>query len=85
MDNGGTGRHVQREGYKAAVDGGVKFVNISPRHLDMESLGDPKWIPIRPNSDTAMLLALCYTLRAEGLAAESFLASHCTGYDRFGD
>ena len=84
MGNGGTGRHVQREGYKAAVDGGVKFVNISPRRLDMESPGDPEWIPIRPNSDTAMLLALCYTLRAEGLADESFLASHCTGYDRFG-
>ncbi|MEK9558890.1 MAG: molybdopterin-dependent oxidoreductase, partial [Alphaproteobacteria bacterium] len=54
MGNGGTGRHVQRAGYRAAADAGVKFVNVSPRRLDMESPGNPDWIPIRPNSDTAM-------------------------------
>ena len=83
MGNGGTGHHVQREGFVAAVEAGVQFVNVSPRRLDMDSPATPEWLPIRPNSDTAMMLALCHTLRAEGLADEEFLDSHCTGYEPF--
>ena len=37
MGNGGTGRHVQREGYEAAVAAGVEFINVSPRQLDLEA------------------------------------------------
>ena len=83
MGNGGTGRHVQREGFAAAVEAGVEFINVSPRRLDMDPPATPEWLAIRPNSDTAMLLALCHTLRAEGLADEAFLDSHCVGYARF--
>ena len=83
MGNGGTGRHVQREGFQAAVRAGVTFVNVSPRRLDMEGPAAPVWIPVRPNSDTAMILALCHTLRAEGLVDEAFVARYTSGYDRF--
>jgi len=83
MGNGGTGRHVQREGFAAAVEAGVEFVNVSPRGIDMDPPAAPEWLAIRPNSDTAMLLALCHTLRAEGLADDAFLQSHCTGYETF--
>jgi len=83
MGNGGTGRHVQRAGYAAATAAGVKFVNVSPRRLDMEPPADPVWMAIRPNSDTAMILALCHTLRAEGLVNEAFVARCTAGYDRF--
>ncbi len=38
-----------------------------------------RWIPIRPNTDTAMLLALTHTLIAEGLHDETFLARYCDG------
>ena len=37
MGNGGTGCHVQREGFAAAVAAGVEFINISPRELDLEA------------------------------------------------
>ena len=83
MGNGGTGRHIQREGFRAAVEAGVKFVNISPRRQDMEPPAGPFWMPVRPNSDTAMILALCHTLRAEGLVDVDFVARCTTGYDRF--
>ena len=83
MGNGGTGRHIQREGFRAAVRAGVKFVNVSPRRLDMEPPADPVWMPVRPNSDTALILALCHTLRAEGLVDEVFVARCTAGYDQF--
>ncbi|MEL0304382.1 MAG: molybdopterin-dependent oxidoreductase, partial [Rhodobiaceae bacterium] len=83
MANGGTGRHIQREGYEAAVAAGVEFINISPRELDLEAPAPPRTIQLRPGSDTALILALCRTLRAEGLADERFLARYTVGYDRF--
>ena len=83
MGNGGTGRHIQREGYEAAVAAGVEFINISPRALDLEAPAPPRTIRLRPTSDTALILALCRTLRAEGLADEPFLARYTVGYDRF--
>ena len=83
MGNGGTGDHVQRAGYRQAVEAGVEFVNISPRRLDMEAPAHQHWIPIRPNSDTALILALCHTLHAEGLADRAFLSRCTVGYERF--
>jgi len=44
---------------------------------------DAEWIAPRPNSDVAMMLGIAHTLVAEGLHDEEFLASHCTGFDRF--
>ena len=84
MGNGGTGCHVQREGFAAAVAAGVEFINISPRELDLEAPATPRTIQLRPNSDTALILALCQTLRAEGLADDGFLARYTVGYDSFG-
>ena len=83
MGNGGTGCHVQREGYGAAVSAGVEFINISPRELDLEALAPSRTIQLRPNSDTALMLALCHTLRSEGLADDAFLARYTVGYETF--
>jgi biotin/methionine sulfoxide reductase len=41
-----------------------------------------KWISIRPNTDTAMLLALVHTLVSNRLHDEAFLASYCVGFER---
>ena len=83
MGNGGTGDHIQRDGYRQAVDAGVEFVNISPRRLDMEAPARQHWVPVRPNSDTALMLALCHTLHVEGLADSAFLSRCTVGYERF--
>jgi len=83
MGNGGTGCHVQREGFAAAVAAGVEFINVSPRGLDLEAPAPPRTLHVRPNSDTALILALCQTLRAEGLADDGFLARYTVGYDTF--
>jgi biotin/methionine sulfoxide reductase len=84
MGNGGTGDHIQRDGMIGAANAGVEFVNISPRRLDVEDFAAPSWMSIRPNADTALILALCHTLRSENLADTDFLARYAVGYDEFG-
>ena len=41
------------------------------------------WLAIRPNTDTALMLGLCYTLLDEGLQDSDFLDRYCTGFDVF--
>jgi biotin/methionine sulfoxide reductase len=57
-------------------------INISPVRDDGPAAVRPVWIPIRPNTDTAMMLALVHTLVCEGLHDEAFLSRYCAGFER---
>src|SRR5215475_866287 len=61
---------------------GVEVISISPLREDGPETAAAKWIPIRPNTDTAILLALVHTLVAEGRHDAAFLARYCTGFER---
>ncbi|HXQ52358.1 MAG TPA: molybdopterin-dependent oxidoreductase [Stellaceae bacterium] len=61
---------------------GVAIVNISPMREDGPGAVAPEWIAIRPNTDTAMMLALAHTLVTENLHDRDFLARYCTGFER---
>lgn len=43
------------------------------------------WVPIRPGTDVALMLALIHTLDAEGLTDHAFLTRYCTGVPEFRD
>lgn len=60
---------------------GMACMNIGPQRTDAPEGCD--WLPVRPGSDTALMLALAYVLETEGLADQDFLDRCCTGYDRF--
>jgi biotin/methionine sulfoxide reductase len=62
---------------------GCRFVNISPTRDDLDTGAEFEWIPIRPNTDTALMLALGYVLLTEGLHDPGFLARCTTGFDGF--
>ena len=79
---GGQGVHSYAGNMREAAAAGVRFVNISPMRDDGPEFLDPQWIPIRPNTDTAMMLALAHTLVAEGLEDAEFVARYCTGFER---
>ncbi|GGO54030.1 biotin/methionine sulfoxide reductase [Roseovarius pacificus] len=83
INQGGTGRHVQRAGLRAAHANGVQFVNVSPLKSDLLEETGADWIAPRPSSDTALMLALCHTLLAENLHDRAFLDRYCHGFDRF--
>jgi biotin/methionine sulfoxide reductase len=61
---------------------GVEVVSISPIREDGPQTAAAKWIPIRPNTDTALLLAMVHTLVAEGRHDAAFLSRYCIGFER---
>ena len=77
---GGITEHQSKPGLQEAARRGVKFVNISPLRGDTPDWLSCQWIPVRPGTDVALMLALAYVLQDEDLADETFLQSHCVGY-----
>ena len=83
VDSGGNGEHAAAAYIREARARGVRFVAISPLGDDLPADLGGEWIPIRPGTDTAMMLALSQVLLAEGLADRAFLGRYCTGAAAF--
>jgi len=83
ISQGGVGRHIHVPGLQAMGRAGVRFVNISPVNDNLETGTDVEWIPIRPNTDTALMLALAHQWVVDGTVDRAFLAKYCAGYDKF--
>ena len=81
VNGGGASRHETRPSLRRLAAAGVKFVNVSPLRHDLGDAPGAEWIPIRPNTDAAFMLALAHTLVAEGLHDRAFLDRYCVGYD----
>lgn len=85
VNSGGTGNHDQRADMQAAKRAGVKFVNVSPARSAVLAELDAQWLPIRPNTDVALMLAVGCWLVAQNRHDQAFLDRYCTGFDRFRD
>ncbi|WP_222844407.1 molybdopterin-dependent oxidoreductase [Saccharomonospora sp. CUA-673] len=85
MVPGGPSRHTQTTWQRAAAEAGVRFVNVSPVRTDAASDLDARWLPIRPATDTALMLGLCHVLLSEGLADVDVARRCCVGFDEFRD
>lgn len=81
--SGGAIVHKVKSGLFNMRDAGVRFVNVTPTADDLDTGGDVEWLAIRPNTDAAMILALCHTLLVEGLYDQAFLDRYTVGFDRF--
>lgn len=80
---GGNARHDTRDWLLRCRRSGVSFVNVSPCSEDAWEGLEAEWIPVRPNTDTALMLGLAFTLETEGLLDRDFLRTHACGYERF--
>lgn len=83
IQNGGVGEHTAGAWIATCAEKGTRFVGISPIRDDMPEQAQADWIPIRPNSDTALMLALAHWLETNGHANRAFLDRYTVGYDRF--
>lgn len=81
IQGGGTGRHEASAALRQAVGNGARLINVSPVRDDAPRAVETEWLALRPNSDTALMLALCHTLISEGRHDEAFLARCCTGFE----
>ena len=66
-----------------AKEAGIKIISVDPRYTNTASVVADKWIPIRPGTDTAMLLAMAYVIIKENLHDQRFLDTYTLGFDKF--
>lgn len=78
---GGASAHLLRDALARMAQAGTVFINISPIRSDLDLPG-AQWLPIRPGSDTALMLGIAHVLISESLHDEAFLETHTVGYDK---
>ncbi|MDF1554905.1 MAG: molybdopterin-dependent oxidoreductase [Deferrisomatales bacterium] len=68
---------------RRAKAGGARILCVDPRRSPSAAELADRWIPLRPGTDTALLLAMAQVMVAEGLHDRAFLATHTVGFERF--
>ena len=82
---GGQGPHHTQDWMRKAKRNGTQFVNVGPLRDDLDSGIDPRWQPIRPGTDVALMFGLIHTLISADLIDRSFVDTYVHGWDRFAD
>ncbi|WP_122875123.1 molybdopterin guanine dinucleotide-containing S/N-oxide reductase [Pseudomonas viridiflava] len=82
---GGATDHLLTDALQKMSDAGVQFVNVSPLREDLAGPAQIQWLPVRPGSDTALMMALSYVLITENLHNESFVQRYSVASKRFRD
>lgn len=80
--NGGGALHEMGHWLRNAAQAGVRLVNISPQRADMADDIACEWLPIRPGTDTALMLAMAYVLITENRIDHPFLNRCTVGIDQ---
>lgn len=62
---------------------GAKIVCVDPRFTESAAAWASKWVPIRPGTDAAMLVAMAYVILEQGLEDRHFLDTYTVGFDKF--
>lgn len=83
VTSGGAGVHVMEQWLRRAKEAGIEFVVVSPNRNDAPDFLEARWLPVRPNTDTAMMLAMAHTLLAEQRHDREFLERCCAGFETF--
>ncbi len=63
----------------------IAVVTIDPVRTETAEYVGSEWIPVRPNTDVALMLALAHTLYDEGLYSREFIDKYTVGFERFLD
>lgn len=83
IQNGALGINTARDWMRKMGASKAKFIGVSPIRDDMPDELGADWLPIRPNTDTALMMGLAYWLETEGHADRAFLDKYTVGYDKF--
>lgn len=76
--NATTAQHHIWHLIKEARDGGTKLVVIDPVYTQLASKAD-MWVPIRPGSDTSLLLAMCNRIFQDEAFDEDYVRNSTVG------
>ena len=62
---------------------GLKFIYVDPALNFSGVCQADKWIPVLPNTDAALHLAIAYVWLTEGTYEKEYVESHAVGYEKF--
>ncbi|MDX8452331.1 molybdopterin-dependent oxidoreductase [Mesorhizobium sp. VK9D] len=80
---GGLGNHATPDWVSKALQRGIRIISITPKRDADPRLAGVEWLPLRPGSDVALILALAHTIADEGRLDRDFIDRCTSGYDRF--
>ncbi|MGH6760878.1 MAG: molybdopterin-dependent oxidoreductase [Phyllobacterium sp.] len=80
---GGLGSHTLEIHLKRMVERQVRIILISPLKDDLPDWVEAEWWPIRPNTDTALMLGLAGEIVKAGAHDTDFLQRCCSGSDEY--
>ncbi len=66
---------------RMAKQNGCKFVVIDPQYTDSAAVFDAWWIPIKPNTDAAMMAGMAHYIFTSKLHDQEFIDNFCLGMD----
>ncbi|HEX9593803.1 MAG TPA: molybdopterin-dependent oxidoreductase [bacterium] len=72
--------NLQVQEFSTAVSNGASVIVVDPRFSTAASKAK-WWLPIRPSTDIALLLAWIHVLLEEGLYDKDYVARYCTGLE----
>jgi len=82
VTSGGAGTHTNEINMRGAAGDGLRFIQVSPNRGDSPDWLQAEWIPIRPGTDTALLLAMAHVLVTTGREDRAFLETRAVGWDK---
>mgnify|MGYP001239093802 CR=1 FL=1 len=85
IEAGGIARHSLEGNLDRIAERGIKVIHVSPLRDDLPASLDADWWPIRPNSDTALMLALAQEVVRQGRHDTDFLERYTSGSKLFLD
>lgn len=83
VNSGGLFSHNTHSHLQKLCQKGIDLISISPVKSDSDI--QSQWLSLRPNSDTALLLALCHHVLVNHRVDYNFINQYTTGFDHFVD
>ena len=72
------------DGFKRTKGRGAKLICVDPRFTNTAAKSD-KWLPIKPGTDLAFVLALTYVTLTEGLQNQKYIDANFNGYKEYSE
>ena len=67
----------------ALRESGARLISVDPRYTETASVVDAQWMPLRPGTDAAVVIAMAYVMITEGLHDQAFLDRYTVGFDLY--
>lgn len=68
-----------------AKEAGIRIIGVDPIYTDTIATFAQQWVPIRPGSDAAALIAMAYVLISENRQDQAFLDRYTVGFAQYRD